>query len=114
LAYAQSQPGRNITSDFRNGQERHSRDESRSDCEDAGTLADTDREPLFSLRTQSGIGKGEKVHIGAWATEPDVGRVADGVPARVDRLRGLGNAVVPQVAEFIGNAIVEHERRHFS
>ena len=49
-----------------------------------------------------------------WATEPDVGRVAYGVPARVDRLRGLGNAVVPQVAEFIGNAIVEHERRHFS
>ena len=34
-----------------------------------------------------------------WATEPDVGRVADGVPARVDRLRCLGNAVVPQQAE---------------
>lgn len=32
---------------------------------------------------------------GPWAIEPDVGRVADGVPARVDRLRGLGNAVVP-------------------
>ncbi len=30
-----------------------------------------------------------------WATEPDVGRVAHGVPARVDRIRGLGNAVVP-------------------
>lgn len=49
-----------------------------------------------------------------WASEPDVGRVAHGVPARVDRLRGLGNAVVPQVAEFIGNAIVEHERRQSS
>ncbi len=32
---------------------------------------------------------------GGWAIEPDVGRVAHGVPARVDRLRGLGNAVVP-------------------
>jgi hypothetical protein len=42
-----------------------------------------------------------------WATEPNVGRVANGVPARVDRLRGLGNAVVPQVAEFIGRQIVE-------
>jgi len=31
-----------------------------------------------------------------WATEPNVGRVADGVPSRVDRLRALGNAVVPQ------------------
>jgi DNA (cytosine-5)-methyltransferase 1 len=33
-----------------------------------------------------------------WAIEPDVGRVADGVPARVDRLRGLGNSVVPACA----------------
>lgn len=33
-----------------------------------------------------------------WATEPDVDRVAYGVPARVDRLRTLGNAVVPRVA----------------
>ncbi|MDX7984822.1 DNA (cytosine-5-)-methyltransferase [Bacillus velezensis] len=31
-----------------------------------------------------------------WATEPDVGRVAHGVPDRVDRIKGLGNAVVPQ------------------
>lgn len=30
-----------------------------------------------------------------WPAEPDVGRVANGVPHRVDRLRALGNAVVP-------------------
>jgi DNA (cytosine-5)-methyltransferase 1 len=42
-----------------------------------------------------------------WATEPDVGRVAHGIPARVDRLRGLGNAVVPQVAEWLGRRILE-------
>jgi DNA (cytosine-5)-methyltransferase 1 len=42
----------------------------------------------------------------AWSVEPAVGRVANGVPARVDRLRGLGNAVVPQVAEFIGRQIM--------
>jgi DNA (cytosine-5)-methyltransferase 1 len=33
-----------------------------------------------------------------WAVEPNVGRVAYGVPFRVDRLRGLGNAVVPSQA----------------
>lgn len=44
---------------------------------------------------------------GQWAAEPDVGRVADGVPARVDRLKGLGNAVVPQVAAYIGHRILK-------
>jgi DNA (cytosine-5)-methyltransferase 1 len=47
---------------------------------------------------------------GWWESEPDVGRVAHGVPSRVDRLRCLGNAVVPQVVEVIGRAIVEHEK----
>ena len=42
-----------------------------------------------------------------WSSEPDVGRVAHGVPSRVDRLRCLGNAIVPQVAEVIGRAIME-------
>ena len=31
-----------------------------------------------------------------WSVEPDVGRVAHGIPNRVDRLKCLGNAVVPQ------------------
>ncbi|HEX5994088.1 MAG TPA: DNA cytosine methyltransferase [Jiangellales bacterium] len=43
---------------------------------------------------------------GWWATEPNVGRVAHGVPGRVDRLRALGNAVVPQVAEHIGRLVM--------
>jgi len=55
---------------------------------------------LQPARGSSGIG-------GWWATEPDVGRVADGVPRRVDRLRGLGNAVVPQVAEYVGRMVAE-------
>ena len=44
-----------------------------------------------------------------WQTEPDVGRVVDGVPARVDRLRCLGNAVVPHVAQVIGKMILKAE-----
>ncbi len=45
-----------------------------------------------------------------WAVEPDVGRVADGVPRRLDRLKCLGNAVVPQVAQFLGERILEWEK----
>ena len=45
-----------------------------------------------------------------WGTEPDVGRVAYGIPARVDRLTRLGNAVVPQVAEVWGRLIMEAEK----
>ena len=44
-----------------------------------------------------------------WATEPDVGRVAHGVPDRVDRLKCLGNAVVPQQFYPIFKAIAEVE-----
>ena len=47
---------------------------------------------------------------GLWLSEPPVGRVADGVPSRVDRLRCLGNAVVPQQIYPIFKAIAEIER----
>ena len=36
-----------------------------------------------------------------WSTEPSIRRVAHGIPKRVDRLKGLGNAIVPQVAALI-------------
>lgn len=41
-----------------------------------------------------------------WEVEPSVGRVADGFPGRVDQLKGLGNAVVPQVVAAIGWSII--------
>jgi DNA (cytosine-5)-methyltransferase 1 len=40
-----------------------------------------------------------------WATEPNVGRVAYGIPKRVDRIKGLGNAILPQISMQIGLAI---------
>jgi len=46
-----------------------------------------------------------------WAVEPDVGRVAHGIPRRVDRLKGLGNAIVPQISMQIGLAIKEEIER---
>ena len=47
-----------------------------------------------------------------WKSEPDVGRVANGIPARPHRLKGLGNAVVPQIPELIGRAILEAENKN--
>lgn len=41
-----------------------------------------------------------------WDSEPAVARVVDGIPAELDRYRCIGNAIVPQVAEIIGRAIV--------
>jgi len=44
-----------------------------------------------------------------WNLEPRICRVANGVPNRVDRLRGLGNAIVPQIAQRIGQVIKQCE-----
>ena len=66
--------------------------------------------------------QGESGHLGCgsaahgqprkneWDIEPDVGRVAHGVPDRSHRLKCLGNAVVPPIPELIGHAILENER----
>ncbi len=62
----------------------------------------TDTESDDTERTSSaGIWRGlfvEPRRSGWWSAEPDVGRVADGVAHRVDRLRALGNGQVPAVA----------------
>ena len=45
--------------------------------------------------------------FGYWSFEPDVGRVAHGIPKRVDRLKGIGNAVVPYIPYIIGKRLKE-------
>lgn len=64
-----------------------------------------------NFRGGYGTGTGERRIIcqGWWSVEPDVGRVAHGVPARVDRLKCLGNAVVPQQFYPIFKAIYDIE-----
>ena len=48
--------------------------------------------------------------IPRWLDEPrDTPKVATGVKQRVDRLKGLGNAIVPQIAQRIGEAIKQSE-----
>ena len=72
-------------------------------------LPDADREQ-HEGRAQALGGSAREELWDHWAAEPAVGRVADGVPHRVDRLAALGNALVPQIAEWIGRRILEYER----
>ena len=70
-----------------------------SDC--GAEVRDPDRQGLA-------VGKGQPSHDGAqlaaieradwWQSEPDVGRVANGISARVDRLKAIGNGQVPLCA----------------
>ena len=71
-------------------------------CEIAGSI-----EGLWTKRNKYAgrCGEGD----GAWAAEPNVGRVANGIPSRVDRLKCLGNAVVPQQVYPILQAIADIE-----
>ena len=72
-------------------------DSNRRRCE----KRESERKPLsdFNLESESD-GR-------FWSAEPNMGRVAYGIPRRVDRLRGLGNAIVPQVAYEIIKAMIE-------
>ncbi len=55
--------------------------------------------------------EGEGLGSSYWEAEPDVDRVVDGLPNRVDRIKSLGNAVVPQLVQRIGELVyAEHHR----
>ena len=86
---------------------------------DRQKLANTDSERLEGLgqsrsqfnETSSSTSSSEErqrtMDQGWWSVEPNVGRVAHGVPGRVHRLKALGNSIVPQIAEEIGRAIIK-------
>ena len=63
--------------------------------------------PRFnSSRESSEEGQGT-VGQGWWESEPNMGRVAHGIPKRVDRLKSLGNSLIPQIPYYIGKTILE-------
>lgn len=78
-------------------------DQPRLEGRDSGILQE--RASKFFAVSLSACGIGQ-----IWLTEPNVGRVANGVPNRVDRLKCLGNAVVPQIPQIIGEAIMKVEK----
>jgi hypothetical protein len=64
---------------------------------------------LLAALSERGWPQERREAVAPWLIEPDIPRVAHGVPQRVDRLRSLGNALVPQIAEWIGHRIVALE-----
>ena len=99
----------------------HSGDPESSSEDVADTVSDSEG-GAYRDRSRRGVGRRQEQDIskgrqirgnatdsgGQWAAEPNVCRVAHGVPNRVHRLRGLGNAIVPQVAEYIGRRVLDH------
>lgn len=74
--------------------------------------AESGNEAVSGCAGDARWGKSQELADGrCWAAEPDVGRVAHGIPARVDRLKCLGNAVVPQQAYPIFKALMEELNR---
>ena len=53
------------------------------------------------------VRRGETIGILLDASEPAILGVCNGFPGRVDRIKALGNAVVPQIPELIGRAIIK-------
>lgn len=70
-------------------------------------------EPIDTAKnTTRKTSKSQHVRIGSqWTVEPNVGRVANGVSGRVDRLKALGNAVVPQQIYPIFESIMKLESK---
>ena len=60
-----------------------------------------------STATESGEERQGEVDQGWWSFEPDVGRVAHGVPKRVDRLKCLGNSLIPHIPYYLGQSILK-------
>lgn len=79
-----------------------SRDEpqvSKSICDDNSSMANTQSNGLEEPWEANSPPASAPTDSSWWTAEPDVGRVVDGLSHRVDRLRGLGNAVVPLQAK---------------
>lgn len=87
---------------------RYDSEESRTDEEGSGyAMADSYCQRKLQSQRMFSNKRGWIGDCGWWAIEPPMGRVAYGIPGALDRLKGLGNAIVPQIAEAIGRMILE-------
>ena len=107
------------------GLEKHGHSETTESIKRGKTMADTNiegRQGRLS-RGQNKEREDQQRHLGRdssvhgqqgqnwWSIEPDVGRVAHGIPSRVDRLKSLGNSLVPQIPYYIAQSILQVEEQ---
>jgi len=78
-----------------------------------GESSDTNSQGLQGCRSEQQLRENETERPTSWdswwESEPSVGRVANGIPHRVDRLKGLGNSLVPAIPFIIGQSILREE-----
>ena len=84
-------------------------DKDRQEWESLQTVEQQSTQVWVDTGCESSVRRERMAHEG-FSVEPSVGRVAHGVSERVDRLKGLGHAIVPQIAHQIGLAILEAEK----
>ena len=107
------------------GLEKHGHSETKESIKRGETMADTNVEGRQGRihRGQNKEWESQQRYFGRnsathgqqeqnwWDTEPELGRVAHGIPNRVDRLKGLGNSLVPQIPYFIAQSILQVEEQ---
>ena len=88
----------------------------RQDAEDVGELTGSQEHREGNAESRlggmvDGLSSRLDGHYG-FEVEPDIPRVAENIPDRVNRLKSLGNSIVPQIIYHIGMAILEEERKN--
>ena len=81
-----------------------------NDMECANSSSDGYAEPSLG-RVVDGLSSRLDGHQG-FRVEPNIPRIAENIPDRVNRLKSLGNSIVPQIIYHIGMAILEEERKN--
>ena len=74
------------------------------------TMVDSSTGRCASQETEVQPGRYSAFDPSWWQSEPNVGRVANGVQGRVHRLKSLGNSIIPKIVQEIGNAIITAEK----